>query len=119
MEHGGYLYILTNRPNGVLYLGVTSSLYVRVAEHKANLDPIGYSTRYNLHKLVYFEGFANIEEAIAKEKKLKAGSRKNKIALIEAMNPTWRDLHDGNNRPLTRSRGSALPAEPEGTRSDL
>ncbi|MBP6391367.1 MAG: GIY-YIG nuclease family protein [Flavobacteriales bacterium] len=93
MERGGYIYILTNRANGVLYIGVTSDLYSRIAEHKAHLDPKGFTTRYNLDKLVYFEGFDSIEEAIAREKQLKAGSRKSKTALIEAMNPTWRDLH--------------------------
>ena len=94
MERGGYIYILTNRANGVLYIGVTSDLYSRIAEHKAHLDPSGFTSRYNLDKLVHYEGFDSIEEAIAREKQLKAGSRRKKIALIEGTNPQWRDLHE-------------------------
>ena len=94
MKRGGSVYILTNRPNGVLYVGVTSELIGRVTEHKMKVDPGSFTARYNLDKLVYFEDFAFIEEAIAREKQLKAGSRAKKIALIEAMNPRWRDLYE-------------------------
>ncbi|MFZ4619450.1 MAG: GIY-YIG nuclease family protein [Bacteroidota bacterium] len=85
------IYILTNFNNTVLYTGVTHSLIKRVTEHKEKKIP-GFSQRYNLTKLVYFEYYRDIRDAIAREKQLKAGSRKKKIALIESMNPLWSDL---------------------------
>ena len=94
MVRGGHIYILTNKTNKVLYTGVTSELRNRVWDHKAKLHPKSFSARYNTNKLVYFESFVFIEEAIAREKQIKAGSRMKKIRLIEQMNPNWNDLFD-------------------------
>ncbi len=90
----GYVYILTNTRNTVLYVGVTSNLVKRIWEHKQKVVP-GFTSKYNLHKLVYYESVDAITAAIAREKQLKAGSRQKKIDLINAMNPTWADLYDG------------------------
>ena len=84
---------MTNSTNTVLYIGVTANLIKRVNEHKEKLIK-GFTQRYNLTKLVYFEIFGDIEEAIKREKQLKAGSRKKKIALITKDNPFCRDLYD-------------------------
>ncbi|MEM7297517.1 MAG: GIY-YIG nuclease family protein, partial [Bacteroidota bacterium] len=77
-----------------LYVGVTSDLYTRLVEHKEKKYPNSFSARYNLNKLVYYEVFHSIDEAIAREKQLKGGSRKKKIDLILAMNSKWKDLFD-------------------------
>ncbi|MGB1019449.1 MAG: GIY-YIG nuclease family protein [Chitinophagales bacterium] len=92
MERGGYIYILTNKNNTTLYIGVTSNLHNRVHEHKTKKFRTSFTAKYNLDKLVYFETFTSIEEAIAREKQLKAGSRKKKVALINAKNSDWLDL---------------------------
>jgi len=92
MDKGGYIYIVTNRNNTVLYTGVTNNLYRRIAEHKEMLNSKSFSARYNCNKLVYYEFFHSIEEAIQREKQLKAGSRKKKIELINSINPLWEDL---------------------------
>ncbi len=84
---------MTNRRHGVLYVGVTSDLLVRGYRHKSKYYPNSFSARYNLDKLVYFEHFTTIQEAIAREDQLKAGSRAKKIKLIEGMNPEWIDLY--------------------------
>ena len=84
---------MTNSTNTVLYIGVTANLIKRVNEHKEKLIK-GFTQKYNLTKLVYFEIFGDIEEAIKREKQLKAGSRKKKIALITKDNPFCRDLYD-------------------------
>lgn len=94
MERGGYVYILTNKNNTVLYTGVTSNLYNRIQEHTHKKYPNSFSAKYNVTKLVYYEGYSSIEEAIAREKQLKAGSRIKKCNLINAFNPTWNDLVD-------------------------
>ena len=94
MERGGYVYIMTNSSNAVLYVGVTSNLHARIAEHKDKIYPRSFTSRYNICKLVYYEGFYSIEEAIAREKQLKGGSRKKKIDLIKGMNPLFMDLFD-------------------------
>ena len=88
------VYILTNKNNTVLYTGVTSTLIKRTIQHKEKLVP-GFTKRYNIDKLVYFEFYTDIRDAIAREKQIKAGSRKKKVELIESMNPEWRDLFDG------------------------
>lgn len=88
----GYIYIMTNKPNGTLYVGVTSDIIRRVYEHKNSLVD-GFTKQYNLKNLVYFEIFDFIENAIEREKQLKGGSRAKKIMLVESMNPTWRDLY--------------------------
>ena len=85
---------MTNKNNTTLYTGVTSDLKKRVHKHKNNLFPRSFTATYKLHKLVYYEGFHLIGEAIAREKKIKGGSRKKKEALINSMNPDWKDLYD-------------------------
>ena len=94
MERGGYVYIMTNKNNTTLYTGVTSGLATRVWEHKNNKYPGSFSSRYRTHKLVYYEFFTFIEEAIAREKQIKGGSRKKKIDLIHSKNRDWNDLYD-------------------------
>ena len=94
MERGGYVYIMTNKNNTVLYTGVTSNLANRVMEHKEHAYPGSFTAKYNIIKLVYFEGFTNIEEAINREKQIKAGSRQFKLNLIHTMNPQWLDLYE-------------------------
>jgi putative endonuclease len=84
---------MTNRSNSVLYVGVTSDLVKRVAQHRAK-ELGGFTARYNCDKLVYFEPGGSAEGAIAREKQLKAGSRKKKVQLINAANPSWRDLYE-------------------------
>ena len=86
------VYLLTNRPNGTLYTGVTSDLPKRVWQHKNEISK-GFCTKYNLNKLVYFELFEDMYQAISREKQIKAGSRKAKIKLIESINPVWKDLY--------------------------
>lgn len=92
MERGGYVYILTNKINTVLYTGVTSNLRDRIWEHKSKKYKGSFSSKYNLNKLVYYKGFTNLEEAIGREKQIKGGSRKKKISLIDSVNPEWADL---------------------------
>lgn len=87
------IYITTNKKYGTLYTGVTNNLQRRIGEHKEGLIP-GFTKKYKLNKLVYFELFPDITTAIDREKQIKAGSRKKKIKLIEEMNPEWRDLTD-------------------------
>ena len=94
MKFGGAIYIMTNTNHTTFYIGVTSDLRKRIFEHKTNFCPESFTTRYKLHKLVYFEGFHRIEDAISREKQLKAGSRKRKIDLIYSFNPEWKDLSD-------------------------
>jgi putative endonuclease len=89
------VYLLTNRPNGTLYTGVTSNLPKRIWQHKNKVTK-GSSFKYNLTRLVYFELLEDMYQAISREKQLKAGprkARKAKVNLIEASNPDWRDLY--------------------------
>ena len=88
------VYILSNRPHGTLYVGVTSDLVARVWQHKNALVD-GFTKKYSVHQLMWFEQHATMEAAILREKQLKAGSRVKKIALIEVANPEWKDLYDG------------------------
>ncbi len=88
-----YIYILFNKRNGTLYTGVTSDLKKRVYEHKNKLTE-GFTSKYDVDKLGYYEEYNNIKNAIEREKQIKDGSRKKKIALIESMNPFWKDLAD-------------------------
>lgn len=90
----GFIYILTNKNNSVLYTGVTSNLKERIEQHKLRKHPDSFSAQYNLNKLVYFEVVDTIGEAIIKEKKIKGGSRKKKLDLINDTNPEWRDLSE-------------------------
>ena len=89
-----WVYILASGKNGTLYVGVTNSLETRVWQHR-NGAAEGFTKRYNVNRLVYFEQFRDIENAIAREKQLKGGSRAKKIALVEKENPEWRDLSEG------------------------
>ena len=89
---GGYVYIITNRKEGTLYIGVTSDLIKRIYEHKSKKYP-GFSKRYNLDLLVWFEQFPTIEQAIEYEKKLKMWKRQWKLNLINQSNPEWNDLY--------------------------
>ena len=82
---------MTNKRHSVLYTGVTSDLLRRVSEHKQKLME-GFTKKYNITKLVYYEAFRSIVDAIQREKQIKAGSRKKKLALISSLNPEWRDL---------------------------
>lgn len=91
MDDAYYVYILTNRHNTVLYTGVTSDLYNRVLEHRSKVYP-GFTARYNVNKLVYYEQYGYVYDAIEREKQIKAGSRKKKIDLINSLNPLWEDL---------------------------
>jgi putative endonuclease len=84
---------MTNKPNGTLYIGVTSDLIKRVYEHKNNLQD-GFSKKYNIKKLVYYEVFDDINEAIKREKQLKKWNRDWKVDLIESVNREWKDLYD-------------------------
>ena len=88
----GFMYIITNEYNTTLYVGATSDLHQRVKEHQHRRYTGSFSARYNLNKLVYFEPYQLIEDAIAREKQVKAGSRAKKVQLIEKINPEWKDL---------------------------
>ncbi len=92
MKRGGSVYILTNVSNNVLYIGVTSQLIIRINEHKEGKFPDSFTSKYNCTKLVYYENFLNVEEAIAREKQLKNWRREWKLNLINQANPQWRDL---------------------------
>ncbi len=94
IEKIGWVYILTNRPNGVLYTGVTSDLIRRIAEHRAGQIP-GFTQRYSLKNLVYFERHDDILAAISREKMIKEWKRAYKTRLIMAGNPDWDDLYPG------------------------
>ena len=91
---GGAIYILTNKNNTTLYIGVTSDLIARLYEHQTKFNPSSFTARYNLSKLIYFESFHHIEEAISREKYLKGKSRKFKEDLIKSTNPNWKDISD-------------------------
>ena len=90
---GSYVYIVTNRPNGVLYIGVTNDIARRVGEHRLGTCP-GFSARYNLSRLVWFETHDDIAAAIQREKTMKRWVRAWKIRTIEAANPAWNDLYE-------------------------
>ncbi len=93
MEHQYFVYIMTNNSR-TLYTGVTNDLNRRVYEHRNKLVE-GFTKRYNITHLVYFEATSDIRAAIAREKQIKGWLRSKKIALIESMNPEWRDLSEG------------------------
>ena len=91
MGSNSFVYIMASRRNGILYVGVTSDLKARVHRHRTG-EFGGFTERYDVKRLVYFEAHSDIEEAILREKKLKRSRRAWKIALIEKGNPTWPDL---------------------------
>jgi putative endonuclease len=86
------IYIMANRRNGVLYAGVTSNLAQRVHQHREGLT-LGFTKRYGCKLLVYYERHEDMDSAIRREKQIKGGSRESKLALIETLNPHWRDLY--------------------------
>ena len=92
MERGGYVYILTNYKNNVLYTGVTSDIVGRLYEHRTNFHPNSFTAKYNVKKLVFIKSFETITEAISFEKYVKGKSRRFKIDLIERQNPAWTSL---------------------------
>ena len=87
-----YVYILASKKNGTLYIGITSNLIKRIYEHKNSLVE-GFTQKYCVHRLVYYEATNDVESAITREKRLKKWHRKWKIDLIEKNNPEWRDLY--------------------------
>ena len=116
-EYHFFVYILTNVARHPLYVGFTNSVGFRHWQHKEKIDPGSFTARYNLTRLVYYERYRYVRNAIAREKQLKRWTRKKKIALIESMNPRWDDLsrfspqpkfEDQNPDPSTRS-GRKLP----------
>jgi len=93
MEKCDYVYILFNKRNGTLYTGVTSDIIKRASEHKSKLVE-GFTKKYGVNKLGYYEVHDCVVSAIEREKKIKGSARKRKLALIESMNPNWDDLYD-------------------------
>ncbi|MEO5650531.1 MAG: GIY-YIG nuclease family protein [Ginsengibacter sp.] len=91
-KHGGFVYIITNKNNTVLYTGVTSGLRARIDQHKSKYYPKSFTAKYNCDKIVWYERLDYIEYAIAREKQIKAGNRKAKEYLINSINPEWNDL---------------------------
>jgi putative endonuclease len=105
-----YVYVLASSFKR-LYIGVTTTLETRIWEHKNHIHPESFTARYRIDRLVYFEGFADIQAAIGREKELKGWLRVKKIALIVAANPTWKDLSAEWGKPIEPFR------EPEANRS--
>jgi putative endonuclease len=103
--HDYFVYVMTN-VTGMLYVGVTSNLEGRVYQHKMKLIP-GFTSRYNLTQLVYYEWTEDVVAAITREKQIKGWLRKKKVALIESMNPGWRDLSSDWNQKRDASFRSA------------
>jgi putative endonuclease len=89
-----YVYILTNRSNKVLYTGITNNLERRTYEHKTQLIK-GFTSKYNINKLVYYDSTTDVNSAISREKQIKGWSRQKKIDLISDVNPNWKDLSNG------------------------
>lgn len=87
-----YVYIMNNKPNGVIYIGITNNIEERVKEHKRKVYPKSFTAKYNCDKLIYFEEFENGEEASIRERQFKKWKRDWKIKLIEEINPSWMDL---------------------------
>lgn len=92
MPKRGYVYLMASQRNGTLYVGVTSDLVRRVWEHKNDVKE-GFTKRYGVHRLVYYEVYDHIRDAIVREKRIKKWNRAWKIELIEEVNPSWRDLY--------------------------
>ena len=88
-----YVYILTNENNTVLYIGVTNNIQRRVYEHKTGVYE-GFTKKYRVHKLVYYENCHDVRDAIRREKQLKNWSREKKNKLVESINPEWKELED-------------------------
>ncbi len=92
MDKQYYIYIITNENNAVLYTGITSDLKRRIYEHKRKIIR-GFTKKYNITKLVYYEVFRDVKNAITREKQIKGGSRIKKINLVNSTNPIWKDLY--------------------------
>ncbi len=92
-EKRGYVYILANKNNSVLYTGITNDLIRRTYEHKHKLIS-GFTKKYNVDKLVYYEVFDLVTDAIIRERQIKSGSRRKKVELVEGFNSDWRDLYE-------------------------
>ena len=88
-----YVYIMASATNVTLYIGVTNDLVRRVYEHRNHFDPNSFTSKYNVHKLVYFEETSDVKAALEREKQLKGWRRSKKNALVETANPQWRDLY--------------------------
>ncbi|MBF8150134.1 GIY-YIG nuclease family protein [Winogradskyella sp. F6397] len=99
-----YIYIMANKFNGTIYIGITDNIDERVKEHKLKVNPNSFTAKYNCYKLVYFEEFENSSEAIIREKRLKKWKRDWKINLIENMNPSWMDISINWNMDFNRLR---------------
>jgi putative endonuclease len=93
MARAPCVYIMANKRNGTLYTGVTSNLAQRAYQHREGLTP-GFTSRYGCKLLVWYENYERMDDAIGREKQIKGGSRARKIALIQSMNPEWRDLYE-------------------------
>ncbi len=93
-EHRYYVYLLTNKNDKVMYVGITNNLERRVHEHKTKMVP-GFTEKYNVNKLVYFEETHDVRTAIAREKEIKKWRREKKNNLVVTVNPEWKDLSDG------------------------
>ena len=93
MDKHFYVYIMTNAGHRTLYTGVTSNLPARVYQHREKIVP-GFTHNYNVNMLIYYEEQSDAPSAIAREKQIKGGSRQDKIALIDHLNPSWRDLYE-------------------------
>jgi len=104
MSDGGFVYILASRPNGTLYVGVTSDIVRRVHQHRTG-EGSDFVEQYDVTRLVHLEPFDDIEEAIRREKQLKAWKRDWKLDLIREHNPEWRDLYDDACRTYAMSEG--------------
>ena len=92
-DHDFWVYIVTNRNHSVLYIGVTNSLSRRIAEHREGIGA-NFPAAYRCNKLIYYEHFTQVDEAIARESQLKKWSRAKKVALVDELNPSWLDLGD-------------------------
>ena len=102
-EYHFWVYILSNRSH-ILYIGVTNGLRKRILQHRKH-TPASFTARYKIDRLVYFEHFQYINNAIAREKELKHWTRSQKIALVESLNPTWEELMPGDTDPIDPRTG--------------
>jgi putative endonuclease len=109
-EHKYFVYILANTFHR-LYAGVTNDLMVRVQQHKTAKDPNSFTARYGINRLVYFERFQYIRDAIRRETEIKGWLRVKKIALIVEHNPTWRDLSEDWGKPIVFDESKVRPPE--------
>src|SRR5207245_513171 len=117
-EHRYFMYMLTNTVRHPIYTGVSNSIMRRQPEHKEKADPDSYTAKYNLNRLVYFEQFRYIDNAIAREKQVKPWSSKKKIALIESLNPNWDDLSRAWGKPIENLDPSTTPSLRSGSARD-